>query len=88
MNHEMSHDSPELAEQTGPNKRLVVACVAAVCALIFILQNTEKGNIEFLFIDWTVGIWFGLLVAFLLGTVTGWFLPKLRRRQRRKASKG
>lgn len=53
-----------------------------VLALIFIVQNTNDAEITFLFWDFTVGLWFGLLIAMLLGMVIGWLLPKFLRRKR------
>lgn len=54
-----------------------------VLALIFILQNTQDTEIKFLFWDFTVGLWFGLVIAMVLGMLIGWLLPKFLRRGRR-----
>jgi len=59
--------------------KLIGAGIAAAVALIFILQNTEKGTIEFLFFDWEVGVWFALLVTFLLGALAGFLVPRFMR---------
>jgi uncharacterized integral membrane protein len=62
--------------------RVIAGIVVFALAAIFILQNTEQAEINFLFFSFDVGIWFGLLVAFVLGALTGWALPKWRHRLR------
>jgi lipopolysaccharide assembly protein A len=74
---------PEPAE---PSRRppvtpkMVAGLLAAVLALVFILQNTQRVTIEFLFFDVRVGMWLGLAIAFGLGTLVGWVAPRFRRR--------
>lgn len=62
--------------------RLIAAVVVAAVAILFIVQNSEKGTLEFLWWDWEVGTWFGLLVTFLLGMLAGWLLPRFIRKVR------
>ncbi len=72
-------------EQTADwNWKAIGAGIAGALALIFILQNTEKRSVQFLFFDWTVGTWVALLVAFLLGMLVGWLLPRYVRSHRAK----
>ena len=80
-------DSPkpdaDAIDQTADwNWKVIAAGVAAVLALIFILQNTEKRSIQFLFFDWTVGTWVALLVTFVLGMLAGWLLAWFVRSRR------
>ena len=56
---------------------------AAVLALIFIVQNTGSGTVEFLFWDVTMPTWVWALGLFLLGGVSGYFFHWRRRRARR-----
>ena len=51
---------------------LIASGVAAVVVLIFILQNTEKTKVHFLWLNVTWGIWFVIVVSMLLGAVMGW----------------
>ena len=67
------------------NWKMIAAGVVAVLALIFILQNTEKRSIQFLFFDWTVGTWFALLVTFVLGMLVGWLLAWFIRSRNERA---
>lgn len=67
--------------------RVIVGIVVLVLSIVFILQNTEEVNIDFLFFDFRVGMWFGLLLAFVLGAVVGWGLHMAwRRRKKNKAA--
>lgn len=82
----MSTKKPDKPAPSGPSRAipwgLVGGGIAALLAMVFVLQNTETGTIEFLVFEWNVGIWFGLLVTFLLGLLAGLLLPKLRRRKK------
>ena len=70
-------------EQTSDwNWKAITAGVVAVLTLVFILQNTEKRSIQFLFFDWTVGTWVALLVTFVLGMLAGWLLAWFVRSRR------
>ncbi len=69
-------------ESAGLDWRVIAGIVVVALAAIFILQNTEQAEINFLFFSFDVGIWFGLLVAFLLGALTGWVLSRWRQRRR------
>ena len=67
--------------------RVIVGIVVAALAVVFILQNTEKVDIDFLVFSFEVGMWFGLLLAFVFGVIVGWGLHMgWRRRQRNRAA--
>ena len=67
-------EADDLEQTSDWNWKAITAGVVAVLTLVFILQNTEKRSIQFLFFDWTVGTWVALLVTFVLGMLAGWFL--------------
>ncbi len=62
----------------------IVGGGAALLALIFIVQNTGSGTVQFLFWDFTMATWVWALLLFLLGGVSGYYLHWHRRRTRRK----
>jgi uncharacterized integral membrane protein len=66
-------------------KALVLA-VAGILLLIFVLQNLDDANIDFLFWDWDVAIAVAIVVSAVLGFVIGWIFAWMRRRA--KARKG
>jgi uncharacterized integral membrane protein len=75
-------DRQPAEESAGLDWRIIAGIVLFVLTLVFIFQNTDKADITFLFFTWSVGIWFGLLIAFLLGALAGWFVPKWRSRRK------
>jgi uncharacterized integral membrane protein len=68
-------------ENTGA--RSVALGTAALLLVIFILQNLDDANIDFLFWDWDVATALPIGIAAVLGFVIGWSLSWLRRRARR-----
>jgi uncharacterized integral membrane protein len=76
------HDEPREAARRRLDARLVVAAVAAVCAVIFVVQNSDRIRLRFLFIDVTTRLWVGLVVSLLLGALLGQAFGALRRRRR------
>lgn len=68
-------------EGLGP--KATAAVVAGVLLLIFVLQNLEDANVDFLFWDWDVAIALAIAIAAVLGFVMGWFLSWIRRRAKR-----
>ena len=67
------------ARQGGTNWKLWLAAVAALILAIFIVQNSQKVVIDFLFVETETPLIFGLLVAGLLGFAIGWLVPIVRR---------
>lgn len=70
--------------QTGPqtrerNWRNWALGFAVLVALVFILQNSQKVKVKFLFIDTTTPLIFALLIAAVLGAVIGYVGPLVRR---------
>lgn len=68
-------------EETG--FKSVALGTAALLLVIFILQNLDEANIDFLFWDWDVAIAVAIVVSAALGFVIGWLVSWLRRRARR-----
>jgi uncharacterized integral membrane protein len=75
-------DADDIEQTADWNWKAITSGVVVVLALIFILQNTEKRSIQFLFFGWTVGTWVALLVTFVLGMLAGWLLAWFVRSRR------
>jgi len=66
----------------GPNPKLIVAGVLIVVILLFILQNGDRTQIQFLFLDGLYPLWTLLVVGAALGFAAGWLVSAARARRR------
>lgn len=73
--------SPSRVEQV---RRFGPGAVVAVIALLFIVQNQVSTKFEFLWFEFTTGLWLMLLISVLAGVVIGWFVARRRARRKRR----
>jgi uncharacterized integral membrane protein len=66
----------------GPNWKLWTLGIAALLLAIVVIQNSQEVPIDFLFVDTTMPLIFGLLIAGVLGFIIGWLMPIVRRGRR------
>ena len=62
---------------------LIMLLVVAVVAIVFVVQNTEENEIEFLFWGFTTSVWVAIALALVLGALLGQLVAVLWRRRRR-----
>jgi uncharacterized integral membrane protein len=80
---EPAHDAKGWTERReGPSRKLIVAAIAAVVLLVFVLQNTERANIDFLIWNGAFPLWGMILIAAALGFIGGAALSRGRRARR------
>jgi uncharacterized integral membrane protein len=72
----------EVGVEHRGNGRWIALAIVGVVILIFVLQNRDRANIDFLFWDVDVRIWFGLAVAVLLGFLAGLLVARVWRKPR------
>lgn len=65
--------------QPGTWMRIAVLAVALVVLLIFVLQNSDTVEVQFIFGSLTTRLVWALLLAAGLGFLIGILLPRLRR---------
>ena len=53
--------------------------IAVILLLILVLQNLQKVEVDFLFINTETPLIFALLIAGALGALIGWATPRIRR---------
>jgi uncharacterized integral membrane protein len=70
----------------GLGSKATALITAGILLLVFVLQNLDDANIDFLFWDWDVAIAVAIVVSAALGFVLGWGFAWLRRRA--KSTKG
>lgn len=63
-------------------RRFGPGAVITVATLLFIVQNQESADFDFLWFSFNTGLWLMLLVSVVAGVAIGWFTT--RRRWRRK----
>ena len=80
--------SMESGSSDGDGRGLGGGAIATVGGLgvlaVFMLQNTQDANVEFLFWDFTWPVWAIVLVSAVLGAFVWLGLGILRRHRRRK----
>lgn len=67
----------------GPGAKLLVLVLVAVILLVFVLQNTDRADLDFLLWDGSFPLWTMIVVAAALGFVGGWVVGRIDRADRR-----
>jgi uncharacterized integral membrane protein len=75
---------PSEARGGAISARLVVALLALIAAVIFVVQNDNRVETNFLFFDGTPRLWVVILVSILLGALLGQVAGVVARRRRRQ----
>ena len=79
----MSSEVPATKPAGGRARRLAarhwLAIVLFVLAVIFVVQNTVRHEVHFLWVTVEAATWLVLIVVFLVGVVTGLLLHRRRR---------
>jgi uncharacterized integral membrane protein len=71
-----------LPRHEGRGWRTYVLVIAIVVLLIFVIQNSQKVNVDFLFSETQTPLILALLIAGGLGALIGWAWPHVRRDRR------
>jgi uncharacterized integral membrane protein len=75
----------EYRRESGPSGTTITLLVVGVLLAVFVAQNMDAANVDFLFWDTDVSLGLTLLIAAALGFVLGWGFAWMRRRARRLA---
>lgn len=67
----------------GPSAKFIVLGIVVVLIVLFVLQNTDEVQLDFLFLDGVFPLWTMLLVMAVLGFVGGWYFGRIRGAERR-----
>jgi uncharacterized integral membrane protein len=76
-------DRNDGAGRSGPSPALIAAAVIAVVLIIFILQNSNRASVEFLFFERQTPVWVAIGVGILLGVILDRVVTVWGRRSRR-----
>jgi uncharacterized integral membrane protein len=83
-------DDPDLqsrgeVERGGPSAGLIVAGVLVALLVVFVLQNTQRTRVTFLFFDGRAPLFLVLLLTALVGAVVAEVGSRVMRRRREKS---
>jgi uncharacterized integral membrane protein len=67
----------------GPSTKLIVLAAVAILLLVFVFQNTDRAQIDFLFWDGDFPLWTMIVIAAVLGLIGGWMIGRIQRADRR-----
>ncbi|HVE47485.1 MAG TPA: lipopolysaccharide assembly protein LapA domain-containing protein [Acidimicrobiales bacterium] len=78
------HDEPGFGRSASPRQwaSLVAGLLPLVAVAVFVLQNTDKVKVSFLFLSGRLALGLALLLAAVLGAVGAVFLSFVRRHRR------
>jgi len=72
-----------IEQREGPSGKLVLLAAVAVLLVIFVLQNTDRAQIDFLVWNGSFPLWTLIVVAAVLGCLGGWVVGRIRGADRR-----
>lgn len=65
--------------------RLVASLIGLGLLILFLLQNLQEVEVNFLWFTWNVAMIWALLLAAIIGIVVGLLIPAISRRNRTRA---
>jgi uncharacterized integral membrane protein len=66
--------------------RIYAAGAVAVLVLVFVIQNSQKVEVDFVFANTSTPLFFVIVISVALGALIGWLFPHVRRDRRRERS--
>lgn len=79
------HKEPEKKGGVTVSPRMVLALVLFGLIVVFIAQNSNKTQVDFIFFSATVGVWFLITLSVVAGMTLGALLYARRERARRRS---
>jgi uncharacterized integral membrane protein len=67
----------------GPSTRLIVLAAVVILLVVFVVQNTDRAQIDFLFWNGRFPLWTMIVVAAILGLIGGWVIGRIGGAERR-----
>lgn len=90
---ELVENAKKLTNDSRFRTGIAVGAVITVAIAVFIFQNGDSTDLEYLWVDFNIPLWLGLLAAFAAGSVAaplfGWSWRRHRRirRERKQAER-
>ena len=70
------------SERVTRSPKFIVGVIAVVLLVIFIAQNAQRVEVDFLFTTTDTPLVVALVIAGALGALIGWAVPRIRRGER------
>ena len=67
----------------GPSTKLIVLAAVVILLIVFVVQNTDDAQIDFLFWNGAFPLWTLIVVAAALGLIGGWVIGRIGGAERR-----
>jgi uncharacterized integral membrane protein len=77
------HRGEWLERREGPSTKLIVLAAVVVLLVVFVVQNTDRAQIDFLFWNGEFPLWTMIVVAAVLGLIGGWVIGRIGSAERR-----
>lgn len=84
MNRPVDDDTSASSGQAGPPVKLIAFIVVAALAVVFVFQNRERHQIDFLFFEINTRTWTALATALALGVILDRLFVSWWRRSRNR----
>lgn len=69
------------SDAPGVNFRTIWTVLVIAAVVVFIVQNTDSTQVEFLFLSFDLAVWLLVVVSMLLGASVGWVWRRGRRKR-------
>jgi hypothetical protein len=84
VNRPVDDDTSASSGQAGPPVKLIAFIVVAALAVVFVFQNRERHQIDFLFFEINTRTWTALATALALGVILDRLFVSWWRRSRNR----
>ena len=85
-NERRSDEGTKPATRSGVSPTLIAFIVVGILAVVFVLQNSNRTEINVLFFDFNARVWFAIVIAILLGVLLDRLLIAWWRRRGRRGT--
>lgn len=81
--------TPNSVEQPWrPSTKQIIGAAIGVLALVFVIQNSRRGSIHFLFFEFNAPVWIAFLVILVAGAIVGYILRGVRDGRKAASKRG
>jgi uncharacterized integral membrane protein len=83
LGHEGERRNDWVERREGPSTKLIVLAAVTILLLVFVFQNTDRAQVDFLFWHGRFPLWTLIVLAAILGVIGGWVIGRVGGAERR-----